>query len=159
MRKHIFLGFIALFLSSCTLTRMNKSYRAEINGRWILNSITYSGNSGEFKSKLFDEADAGCFEGSLWTFNSNNSIGSYTLGSKANCPSLSRQLRWSVYGPGDTDMMLQFKRIDPSSKKSLEEEAGYRLYIDQLDPTRMRLRTTITFEGKPFNILYNFTKN
>lgn len=159
MKKYLFFTFLILFVSSCTLTRINKKYRSDINGSWILKNITYSGNSGVFKLKIFDESDAESFKESLWTFNSNNSIGSYTFKNKANGPSIARQLRWSVYLPENADAMLQFKKIDPSSKKSLDNQAGYRLYIDYLSPIQMRLRTRVSFEGRPFDILYDFTKN
>lgn len=154
--NRIFLFFIGMtFLMSCSLSKMNKTYRKSINGNWTLTNVDYKNNSGLFKATVFNDVDAVCFEGSSWFFRSNNSTGSYTI-EKPGCNSGMRNIRWSVYEPESGGYQLQFKFTD-EKKKDLSPY-GYRLDIVQLDEQTMVLESKNTVEGSPITLVYTFKR-
>jgi len=129
-----------------------------INGNWVLQTITTEGITGVAKTKVFNEAEFSCFIGSEWNFISNNSMGSYTIVDVTKeCPSAKRFIRWSIYEPENAAKEFQFKRLD-DKKDPMDEGAGYRLTVTQLDATQMKLRSEITFAGHPAAMIYNFVK-
>jgi len=149
---------MALIISSCSASKEGRSMKSNINGNWVLQTITAEGITGVAKTTVFNEAEFGCFIGSSWNFIKNNSMGSYTIvDQKKECPSIKRFIRWSIYEPSDAERSFQFKRLD-DKKNSMDNGDGYRLNIVQLDATQMKLRSEITFEGRPAALIYNFVK-
>jgi hypothetical protein len=145
-----------IFLSSCSLSKQNKSYRSAINGSWTLSSITHPNNPGEYTAVLFNVANAPCYNGSTWNFISNNSTGNYTFANPG-CGTDPNYVRWSIYEPGDGSYYFQFKPID-EKKNSTNDNTGYRLNILSLNDTKMVLSTNVQADGKPFTLNFNFTK-
>ncbi len=146
-------------LSACSVSKEARTIKKNINGNWVLQTITTEGITGIVKTKIFNEADFGCFIGSEWNFISNNSMGSYTLVDKSKeCTQLKRFIRWSVYEPKDLPKEFQFKRLD-DKKNAMDNGDGYRLTVTELDDTKMKLRSDIVFNGHAGAVIYNFVKN
>ncbi len=92
-----FLVAVMLFVS-CSTSKQAKTYRADLNGKWQLQTIKTEGITGDIKTQILNEADISCFIGSSWNFNQNNSLGSYTINvNGGECASVKRDLRWSIY--------------------------------------------------------------
>ena len=148
----------SIFFSACSVTKEARSMKKDINGNWILQTITTEGITGVVKTKIFNEADFGCFIGSEWNFIANNSMGSYTIVDPyKECPAVKRFIRWSIYEPKDAAKEFQFKRLD-DKRNAMDDGAGFRLTIAQLDKSQMKLKSEITFAGKPAVIIYNFQR-
>jgi Lipocalin-like domain len=155
--NRIFLLFIILgIFNSCSLSKINKTYRKDIEGNWTLVNVDYKNNSGLFKSTVFNDTDAVCFEGSEWFFRNNNSTGTYSINKPGNCLNGVRNIRWSVYELDSGNYQLQFKFTD--EKKKALSPYGYRLDILQLDKERMVLESKNTVEGKPISLLFTFKR-
>ena len=149
---------ITTVLGSCSVSKEARAIKKNINGTWILQTITTEGITSVAKTMIFSEAEFGCFIGSEWSFTSNNSMGSYTIvDPKKDCPSVKRLIRWSIYEPKDLPKEFQFKRLD-DKKDPMNDNAGFRLKISQLDNKVMKLRSEITLEGHPAAMIYNFIK-
>ncbi len=147
-----------ILFTSCSVSKEARSIKRNINGNWILETVTVEGIAGVVKTKVFNEEDLSCFIGSEWNFISNNSMGSYTLVDKSkNCTQLQRFIRWSVYEPEGTPKEFQFKRLD-DKKNAMDNGDGYRLTVTDITDNNLRLRSNIVFEGKPGAIIYNFVK-
>lgn len=130
-----------------------------IHGNWTLQTINIEGNNSIINVKVFNEADNNCFIASTWNFVANNSMGTYTLPSSASgCSPLTRSIRWSIFEQEGEERKLQFKRLD-DKKNPMDDNNGYRLTIVALTESSMQLKSAITYEGKPVNIVYNFIKN
>ena len=98
--------------------------------------------------------------GSSWTFNKNNSLGSYSISQNANeCAAIRRDFRWSIYEVAGQPKLLQFKRLDKNLKEIDENGGGFRFTIVSIDNTSMQLRSDLIFEGKTASFIYNFVKN
>ncbi len=153
----IIILFIITF-SACSVSKEARSMKKNINGNWVLQTITTEGITGVAKTTIFNEAEFACFIGSEWNFISNNSMGSYTIvDPMKGCPSTKRFIRWSIYEPKDAAKEFQFKRLD-DKKNAMDDGAGFRLTFAQLDKSQMKLKSDITFAGRPAVIIYNFVK-
>ncbi len=150
---------LAGMFSACSGSKEARGMKSSIKGDWTLKTVTIEGNSSILAVKVFNEADNTCFIGSTWHFIANNDFGTYTLPSSADgCTPLTRNFRWSIYEPEGEEKKFQFKRLD-EKKNPLDDGNGYRLSIATLTETDMQLKSAITYEGKPVNIVYNFVKN
>jgi len=146
-------------LLSCSSSKQARAYRADVDGNWQLQTISTEGISGKIKTQILNEADMSCFIGSSWSFNQNNSMGSYTINvNGGECASVKRDIRWSIYEAPNEPKLFQFKKLDANLKEIEEGNAGYRFTILELNVQNMRLRNDITFEGKQASIIYNFIK-
>lgn len=149
-----------LFFASCATSKEARNERKEVDGHWQLQTIVTEGVTGKIKAQVFNEADFNCFVGSNWTFNKNNSLGSYAIAQNANeCAAIKRDFRWSIYEASGQPRLLQFKRLDKNLKEIDDNGGGFRFTIVNIDKTSMQLRSDITFEGKPASFIYNFVKN
>jgi len=159
-RFNIFLYMLFMFVfASCTTSKQSRTYTKEINGNWQLKTIVTEGITGKFNAGIFNDADFNCFIGSIWTFNANNSLGTYSIPKNAEeCVGLTRNFRWSIYEAKDQPKLFQFKRLDNNLKEIDENSAGHRFTIVQLSNNTMQLRADISFEGKPANLIYNFVR-
>ncbi len=153
--------FCALFfLASCSTSKEARSYKNSIDGKWQLQTLTTEGIIGKTKTQILNEADLNCFIGSNWSFNRNNSLGSYSISQNAGeCVAVTRNIRWSIYEAKDEPKLFQFKKLDDKLKHVEEGNAGYRFTILKLDDNTMQLRNDISFENKPASIIYNFVRN
>ncbi len=147
------------FLASCSTSKEARSFRSSIDGKWQLQTLTTEGITGKVKTQVLNEADLNCFVGSSWSFNQNNSLGSYAISQNAGeCVAVTRNIRWSIYEAKDEPKLFQFKKLDDKYKPVEEGNAGYRFTIIKLDNNTMQLRNDISFEGKPASVIYNFVR-
>ena len=161
--KPVSCGLIAVLLvvafASCSVSNEARGMKKNINGNWILQTITAEGITGVVKTRVFNEADLSCFIGSEWNFISNNSMGSYTLVDKSkNCTQLKRFIRWSIFEPENAAKEFQFKRLD-DKKNAMDNGDGYRLTVTEVNSNTLKLRSDITVDGKSGALIYNFVKN
>jgi hypothetical protein len=150
-----------LIIASCSSSKEARTNKKTINGSWQLQSVTTEGISGKIKARILDEADFTCFEGSIWKFNQNTSLGSYEITKNGGeCVSKKQDIRWSIFEEKGVPIRLQYKRVDAKYYKDMDEgKAGFRLTIVSLDNTTMQLKSEIIFEDKPAYFIYNFSKN
>lgn len=147
-----------LLFTSCSVSNEARSMKRNINGNWILETATVEGIAGVLKTTVFNEADLACFIGSEWNFISNNSMGSYSIvDNSKNCTPLKRFIRWSIYEPKDAAKEFQFKRLD-DKKNAMDNGDGYRLTVIEHGDNNLKLRSEITFDGRPGAIIYKFVK-
>ena len=161
--KLVSCGLIAVLVvvafASCSVSNEARGMKKNINGNWILQTITAEGITGVVKTRVFNEADLSCFIGSEWNFISNNSMGSYTLVDKSkNCTQLKRFIRWSIFEPENAAKEFQFKRLD-DKKNAMDNGDGYRLTVTEVNSNTLKLRSDITVDGKSGALIYNFVKN
>ena len=148
---------LAFFLSSCSVSKAAREKRNLLSGTWTLEDVSYENGSGNFKSKIFNDAEDICFEGSEWFFRDNNSTGRYTIAPSSLCNGGDRYIRWSVIdNPQNYSSQLQFKLINEKNKDI--SGIGYRLNISTLTASEMTLKSNATVDGKVINIVYKFTK-
>jgi hypothetical protein len=157
----LFIIFLTvIFLTSCSTSKEARNFKSTIDGKWQLQTLVTEGIDGKIKAKILNEADINCFIGSSWTFNRNNSLGSYSFNQNAGeCVSVKRNIRWSIYEAAGQPKLFQFKKLDDKLNEVDEGNAGYRFTIVQLDNVTMQLRSDIMFEGKQASFIYNFVKN
>jgi Lipocalin-like domain len=164
MKKvHLIMSAITfiMLISACSNSKEARKDKRTVAGTWQLQSVTTEGITGKIKAQILEEADYNCFEGSIWKFNSNTSLGSYEITKNAGeCVSKKQNVRWSIFEEKGVPIRLQYKRVDAKYYKDIDEgKAGFRFTIVTLDKTNMQLKSEITFEGKPAYFIYNFTKN
>lgn len=155
MKKVLFTGLMgAVFAVSCSSANQAQHAKAEftkLKGNWEITSVDYE---KEYKIKPFDEgADAQCFVGSQWKLIPNNNTGSYTLAGGADCPTVTRAIKFDV----NADKQFSFKKID-AGMKAKNVAAGYVLDFQNQTPTSFTLVQNVPFEGKIIKVNYNFTK-
>lgn len=157
MKNLAILSLIMLVMTSCSLSKQEKTARKTIDGTWTLTKVTYD-SPGTFNATLFDDTTASCFEGSQWFFRSNNSTGTYNI-INADCPTGDRNIRWSATeigkNTGNYDFTMKFT---DEKKTDIQKNTGYRMSLNYLDDNAMKLTQTINFEGKPFKINLNFSR-
>ena len=150
---------LAVVLASCATSKEARGYKKTIDGNWQLQTVVSEGISGTIKAQVFNEEDFNCFVGSSWSFNSHNSLGTYTISKNAGeCVAIKRNIRWSIYEAEGQPKLFQFKKLDDKYKELEEGSVGYRFTIVQLNESSMQLRSDITFEGKPASFIYNFVR-
>ena len=157
--KKIVTAFLLLMIVySCSVSKDAKGIKQQINGNWMLETITTEGITGKVTATIFNEASFNCFVGSSWNFISNNSMGSYNINaSGTECSAVNRLIRWSIYEPKGATKQFQLKRLN-DKKKAMDNDEGFRLEIAGLTDNTMQLKSHITFEGKPAVYVYNFVK-
>lgn len=149
-----------LLMGSCSVSKEARSYKNNIDGKWQLQTLISEGIAGNTKATILNESDISCFIGSTWTFNRNNSLGTYSISKNGGqCAAVTRNFRWSMYESKDQPLLFQFKKLDAKYKEVDEGSAGYRFTIVSLTNTNMQLRNDVAFEGKQASFIYNFTKN
>ncbi len=163
MKKNLGIIFrlliVVAILASCATSKEARTYKKTINGNWQLKTVVSEGIMGKIKAQIFNEADFNCFVGSSWHFNSNNSLGSYSISKNGEeCVALKREVRWSIYETAGEPKLFQFKRLDSKLKEMDEASGGFRFTIIQLDNSTMQLKSDIMFEGKPASFTYNFVR-
>ena len=150
---------IIYLLASCATSKEARTYKKTIDGNWQLQTVVTEGIMGKVKVQLFNEAEFNCFVGSSWSFNQNNSLGTYDISKNGNeCVAVKRNIRWTIYEAKGEPKLLQFKRLD-DKLNAMDDGDGYRFSIVQLDNNNMQLRSNITFENKPASLIYNFVRN
>lgn len=158
MKKLILILTATLLVASCGPSKTATEARKTFKGDWVLNEVTYPNTTGDFNVTLLNDASAECFEGSMWSFVSNNNTGEYTV-QGPNCPSGERYFNWSIDEENTPEGMFDFllKPTDERHRSTTGNE-GFRLNLKSLSETSMVWEQTVTLEGAPFVIRMNFTK-
>lgn len=167
MKKNLFLVLIAIAIFSCkskstatsstenkepiTSTKLDRSSQVGIKGNWKITKVTFSG-SDVFKVNSFQIADSKCFEGSTWTFISNNNKGTMSL-TKSNCPSFSSPIVWSINKDG-----LFVLKIVESGTKAKNVTEGYLLKVANQTENSFELIDNVNIAGKIKEVTYQFEK-
>ena len=79
---------IIYLLASCATSKEARTYKKTIDGNWQLQTVVTEGIMGKVKVQLFNEAEFNCFVGSSWSFNQNNSLGTYDISKNGNAGNL-----------------------------------------------------------------------
>ncbi|WP_224490436.1 lipocalin family protein [Robertkochia flava] len=156
----IFALFISVLLISCggssSLGKENKSLRSNLDGTWELKGVTYDGE-GYYKSTLFDDANAKCYEGSEWFFRSNNSTGTYTLSGDECNPGI-RYIRWSIQNDANGNPSTFTFKFTDEKKNDLYGGAGYVFNIQSISESSMVLSSTESAGDGNVDLVYEFNK-
>jgi len=161
MKKLFLLSSTIILLISCSVTKENRSYQKAINGRWVVDEVTYEGPNGKYNiENALGEGKPECFIGSIWNLIQNNSSGNYTLPGGAECNSGTKMINWSVYQPANGLSYFQFKVIHYGNKAK-DILSGYRLGIDRVSQDEMELRSSNKIEGEnqTYDIIYHFKRD
>lgn len=157
MKKFI-LVLTMIALLSCASSKSVNNSKKMIKGTWTLNSITHN-NTGLFNIKLLNDASKQCFENSVWQFIPNNNSGIYSIG-KEGCSTGDRNFIFSIIDIDSQNSQYDFILKPTNSKmKSETNNSGFRLKLMQLSENSMIIEQTVDYEGSPFKISMNFTKN
>lgn len=158
MKKILILLIVTGLFTACGPSKVAKEARKTFDGEWMLTSVTYPNNSGEFNVTLFNEASASCFENSVWDFVSNNNRGDYTV-QGVGCEQNTNYFIWSI-DEENTPVGVYDFLLKPTNEdfKSTTGNQGFRLNLKSLSDTNMVWEQTVSLEGAPFTIRMNFTK-
>lgn len=159
MKKIVSLLFVAVLLSSCGATKVERQAQKTLKGNWTLNRISYPNSKGIFKVNLFNDVSASCFTGSDWSFIPNNNHGTYTI-TDGSCATGDRNFIFDVIetvpDSGIFDFTLKPVGEDENPRKI---NTGYRLNLVSLSEMEMVWEQVVSLEGKPFTIRMHFSKN
>lgn len=159
MKKLLVFIFALVFLVSCGSSAVVNDARKTMKGNWQITSVTYPGNADNLAVSLLNDIPANCLENSTWQFVSNNNTGTFQP-SGMNCDTSERYFIWTIdevdAAGGNYDLM--FKPTNAKHKSEMGN-AGYRLNLINLTGSTMVWEQTVNFEGKPFTIRMNFSKN
>ena len=154
--KFPFFLLAILLLASCSSTKVVRSSQKGLKGNWTLTSIsTNQGNLVNIK-ELFEQAPPDCFEGSKWSFVSNNNSGTYSF-QNADCDNSTHSIKWFMEGNGD-EVNFLWKFI-PEGMKPKDVKAGYQLKLLSESETAFDLAQDASFEGELITIYYHFIRN
>ncbi len=156
--KKIFVLFIATaLLLACATPQAIRDSEKVIKGEWVLNSITHN-ESGSYAINLFNDTNKDCFEGSTWKFIPNNNTGTYTING-AGCPVGERYFIFTIQEVDATSGYYDFLLKPTDERGKSETNQGFRTRLAHISESNMTWEQNLTFEGKPFKLIMNFTKN
>lgn len=158
MKKILILLCTIGMITSCGTSKVAKEARKTFDGNWILNSVSYPNNPGEFNVTLFNEASASCFQNSTWDFVSNNNRGTYVVNG-VGCDGSTNHFIWSIDEDSTPAGMYDFL-LKPTDEryKSTTGNQGFRLSLISLTDANMVWEQTVSLDGSPFTIRMNFIK-
>ena len=158
MKKSALFLLLAIVFFGCkpketiTSTKLDNKTEAAIKGNWRIASVNFPG-SEYLKVTSFNIADAKCFEGSQWSFISNNNKGNMLL-DKVNCPSYSSNITWYINKDGF--MVIKFLTEGVKAKHT---DSGYILRVANVSASSFQLIDKVNVGGQFVDIVYNFEKN
>jgi len=148
MKKFLFLSLFMMALASCG--SLDTKSQTGLKGNWTITSVTYPG-SEYIKVTSFDIADSKCLEGSSWNFVPNNNKGSMSI-SKANCPSFSSPIVWTVTKEGAFTLKIT------NGEKAKRVSEGYFLQMRNQTESSFQLIDNVAVGGKNVEVTYQFSK-
>ena len=157
MKKSALILLLTIVFFGCkpketvTSTKLDNKTEVAIKGNWKIASVTFPG-SDYLKVTSFNIADAKCFEGSQWSFVSNNNKGNMLL-DKVNCPSYSSNITWYVNKEGF--MVVKFLTEGVKAKHT---DSGYILTVANVNETTFQLIDKVNVGGKFVDVVYNFER-
>lgn len=157
MKKTVFIIIMSIFALACkpkqmvTNTKLDNKSERLIKGNWQVSSVSYVG-SDVFKVTSFNIADAKCFEGSQWSFISNNNTGEMVL-NKSNCVTYGSRITWFINKDGNFVMKFLTEGI-----KAKHTAGGYVLRITNQTETSFQLIDRVAVGSNSAEIVYQFEK-
>ena len=157
MKKSALILLLTIVFFGCkpketvTSTKLDNKTEVAIKGNWKIASVTFPG-SDYLKVTSFNIADAKCFEGSQWSFVSNNNKGNMLL-DKVNCPSYSSNITWYVNKEGF--MVVKFLTEGVKAKHT---DSGCILRVANVNETTFQLIDKVNVGGKFVDVVYNFER-
>lgn len=157
MKKTVFVIVLSIFAMACkpkqtvTNTKLDNKSERLIKGNWKISSVNYVG-SDVFKVTSFNIADAKCFEGSQWSFVSNNNTGEMTL-DKANCVTYGSRITWFVNKEGKFVMKFLNEGV-----KAKHTTTGYVLSIANQTESSFQLIDKAAVGNNSAEVVYQFNK-
>lgn len=157
MKKTVLIIVMSIFALACkpkqtvTNTKLDNKSERLIKGDWIVSSVNYVG-SDVFKVTAFNIADAKCFEGSLWTFVSNNNTGEMVL-NKPSCAEFGSHITWFINKEGKFVMKFLNEGV-----KAKHTPSGYVLKIANQTETSFQLIDKAAVGSNSAEIVYQFEK-
>lgn len=157
MKKTVFIIVMSIFALACkpkqavTNNKLDNKSERFLKGDWIVSSVNYVG-SDVFKVTSFNIADAKCFEGSLWTFVSNNNTGEVSL-NKANCATYESKITWFINKDGNFVMKFLSEGV-----KAKHATSGYVLKVVNQTETSFQLIDRASVGSNSAEIVYQFDK-
>ena len=157
MKKLILFLGVMLSLAGCKIKdaaaspAVDRRAQVAIKGNWTLTNVSYPGEE-VIKVSAFQIADTQCFEGSEWSFVSNNDTGKMAL-AKAGCPQFSSNIKWYV----NKEQQFILKLLD-AGEKARKVRDGYILSLRNQTQESFQLVDRIDVGGKMTDIVYQFKK-
>lgn len=148
MKKFLFLSLFVMALASCG--SLDTKSQTGLKGNWTITSVTYPG-SDYIKVTSFDIADSKCLEGSSWNFVPNNNKGTMSI-SKANCPSFTSPIVWTVTKEGAFTLKIT------NGEKAKRVSEGYFLQMRNQTENSFQLIDNVNVGGKNVEVTYQFSK-
>lgn len=142
---------LVLMLGACKPTIDAKS-QVGLKGNWVLSKVSYPG-SEYIKVNSFQIADSKCFEGSSWSFISNNNKGNMSLNGGGDCPSFSSPIVWSI----TPDQQFGLKIVE-AGVKAKRVTSGYFLKLANRTESSFQLIDKVDVGGKQTDVVYQFNK-
>ncbi|MCG6189556.1 lipocalin family protein [Maribellus maritimus] len=156
MKRNLFFLCLSLLFVACSTTKQVRTAQKGLKGDWTLSSVTTDkGNIVSIKT-LFNQASPDCFEGSSWSFVSNNNSGTYNF-EGANCDNSTHSIKWFME-ENDDEVFFLWKFI-PEGMKPKDVTAGYKLKLLSESETEFVLAQDASFEGNMMTIYYQFVKS
>ena len=148
---------MTVLLTSCSSSKELRQANRKVSGNWILQTVVTEGASAKPKDKIFNEADFGCFIGSIWKFDRDNK-GSYMIVDKQkDCPAITRNFSWSFTETPNTPETITIKRFDDNNNV-MNDGPGFILTVNQIEKNKMKLKSDVMIDGHAAAIIYNFVK-
>lgn len=157
MKKIVIISLLTVIFFSCKSsqsavnTKLDNRTEVALKGNWMITSVEFP-SSAYFNVTSFNIADSKCFEGSEWSFISNNNKGEMML-KQGSCIDYNSQITWYINQEGF--MVLKFLTEGINSKHT---EAGYILKLASVTENRFQLIDKVTVAGKIVNLMYNFER-
>jgi hypothetical protein len=157
MKKQILVSLLAMIFFSCKSsqtavnTKLDNKTEVALKGNWIVTSVAFP-NSEFISATSFNIADSKCFEGSQWSFVSNNNKGEMKL-YQANCIDFNSKITWYINKDGF--MVLKFLTEGIKAKHT---ESGYVLKLASVTEDKFQLVDKLTIAGKTVSLMYNFER-
>ena len=155
--KKISLILFSLVLLSCGTSKTVKQSKKNIKGKWVLDSII-STTSNIYKVNLLKDTTKECFTGSNWQFIPNNNSGTYSIIYKS-CPTAIRNFIFTIEDIDASTGYQSFLLKPTNDKKKSKNNEGFRFQLVQISASSMQWKQTVLVDGKPFEIIMNFSKS
>lgn len=154
MKKTFLVFFVTVLVVSCGVTKTERQAQKSFKGNWTLTDIELP--SALVDVSLFQDADTRCFENSDWHFVPNNNKGTYEL---MDCEAGKRDFHWSVEENAEDGEYYFTLKPELEGENARKVKSGFRLKLKYLDEDTMQWEQTVSYEGEPFTLKMNFSKN
>ena len=157
MKKTVFIIVMSVFTLACkpkqtvTNTQLDNKSEKMLKGNWQITSVNYVG-SEVFKINVFNIGDSKCFEGSTWSFVSNNNTGIMAL-NNANCTAYNSQITWFVNQDGNFVMKFLSEGL-----KAKHTAGGYVLRVANQSETSFQLIEKAKVGSNFAEVVYQFER-